>query len=429
MITGPWPAAIVSVTVAVTLAVARPGPAAAADSSIPLHVDFAAPAGCSSAAAFLAGVRARLNPARRAQPGEKGVLVRVRLNRTGARVHGALSVIDARGETDRREVDSGSCDEVVEVLSLTVALALDPGVAAAPSGSPRAASPHTPPATATDVRVPRKQDHRAASGGTDVPPTAPAKAPASDSAPPVAAPPTTRTAAQGSPPPKPSPPPPPFAEAPAAPAPVAPPKAPEAPAPPPVPKNDPTPAPVAAVADDAPAAGNGARVSIGARGVATQVVAPYVSLGGSVAVTVTGRRDGRVPASAELAFLYVPNDFLLPPPDVQVRWTAAALTVCAPWGLGGVVQVQPCALAIGGWLAAAPGRDVEYPMSAGRSWWSLGGAIRASAALGAGFFLNLDVGVSVPLIRRRFIITQPLATLGETPWVSALAGLGISYPL
>ena len=169
-------------------------------------------------------------------------------------------------------------------------------------------------------------------------------------------------------------------------------------------------------------------VDLGARAVVSQVVSPYFSLGGAVSVVLTRNRVDEPPIALGVALLHVPNDFLLASPDVVVRWTAVALTACPPIGLGGRFQIQPCLLGMGGWLTARE-QAVANPSSVGRTWWSAGALVRATLPLGGGFSIDLDVGVSVPFVKRRFIVTSPDSTVGETPSVSTVAGIGVSRSL
>ena len=106
----------------VTLGAATEGSGSAV---IPIRVEFSAPARCSDVDVFYSGVLARVSRARRAEAKETGVRFKVRLTRVGNRIQGELRVIDSRGRADTRKVAGASCDEVVEVLSLTAALALD----------------------------------------------------------------------------------------------------------------------------------------------------------------------------------------------------------------------------------------------------------------------------------------------------------------
>ncbi|HEY7371627.1 MAG TPA: hypothetical protein VIF57_05560, partial [Polyangia bacterium] len=106
------------------LALAAPAPVAAGD-GVAIRVEFDAPAGCSSADTFYGGLLARMNRARRAVPGEDAIRLAVRLTRVGSRVRGELRLMGGgRGEGDTRRVEGETCDAVVEVLSLTAALAL-----------------------------------------------------------------------------------------------------------------------------------------------------------------------------------------------------------------------------------------------------------------------------------------------------------------
>ena len=91
-----------------------------------IRIELEAPPECATAEAFYEAVRARTERARTVREGEAGVRVVVRLSRVGPRVHGELRVIGEHGESDTRRVDGGTCTEVVEALSLTVALAVDP---------------------------------------------------------------------------------------------------------------------------------------------------------------------------------------------------------------------------------------------------------------------------------------------------------------
>jgi hypothetical protein len=126
--------------------------------------------------------------------------------------------------------------------------------------------------------------------------------------------------------------------------------------------------------------------------------------------------------------LHLPNDFLQSPSEVVLRWTAVAVTACPGWGLRRRIQIDPCLAGIGGWLSATD-RAVTNPRSAERSWWSVGGLLRAVGRVGAGFGLELDAGVSFPLATRRFVTMTPDRTVGETVTASVLATLGVIYEL
>jgi hypothetical protein len=110
-----------------------------------IRIELEAPPDCATAEAFYEAVRARTERARTVREGEAGVRVVVRLVRAGARVQGELRVIGERGESDTRRVDGGTCTEVVEALSLTVALAVDPTALLGPQESVVKLPPPEPP--------------------------------------------------------------------------------------------------------------------------------------------------------------------------------------------------------------------------------------------------------------------------------------------
>ncbi|WP_437670393.1 hypothetical protein [Sorangium sp. So ce131] len=309
---------------------------AAAPDPIPVRIDLDAPADCATADQLYAAISARNERVRLANADEPSMNVQVRLTRTPRKVHGELRVIHDRGSTDTRTVEGASCGIVLQALSLTAALSLDQvAEEAAPAPPP---PPTTPPA------------------------------------------------------PPPVPPPPPRDQAPAAPAPEAPPF----------------------------------RFELGAQALVAQVVSPYVSLGGAVVARMTQRSNSALSPSFGIALVHARND-LVGAGRASVQWTAAALTGCPlRWHVAGPVDVQPCVFAAGGWLTAS-GRGITDPQSASRSWWSAGALARADWALATDTSLELEAGVSVPLVRRRFIITSPEETVGETPTVSPLAGLGLVY--
>lgn len=63
---------------------------------------------------------------RLARIGEQGIRIHVRISRIGRTVRGELDMGDPQEASDTRRVDGLSCGEVVEALSLTAALAIDP---------------------------------------------------------------------------------------------------------------------------------------------------------------------------------------------------------------------------------------------------------------------------------------------------------------
>ncbi len=112
---------------------------------IPLRVVFEAPSDCSSVDAFYSGVRARTERVRLASPGESATELQVHLSQSGTGAHGELRMLGEHGETDTRKVDGGTCDEIVEALSLTAALALDPAARVTAKPAPPEEPPKPPP--------------------------------------------------------------------------------------------------------------------------------------------------------------------------------------------------------------------------------------------------------------------------------------------
>lgn len=131
MVTG-WNSLLLLVTTGLNVPVVPEGPT-------PISVEFVAPAGCSSLDSFYRGVRARTDRVRLANAGEQGVQIRVQVFRVGTTIRGELRIGDHQEESETRRVDGVSCNEVVEALSLTAALALDPSASLL---SGRDARPH-----------------------------------------------------------------------------------------------------------------------------------------------------------------------------------------------------------------------------------------------------------------------------------------------
>ncbi len=390
------------------VALAQTGPPV----SVPVRIEFDAPAGCSDADAFLAGVLARARRVHLARPGETAVRLTIHVTRTGARVHGELRVNEARGEAETRRVDGATCAEVVQVLSLTAALAIDPTadlLAPPASEKPPAAPPAVrapPPAAAS----PSPLRTAPAAGGSPVP--APPSAPPVATSPP--APPAAAHPAQLAAPPASAPP----ASPPAA--------APDSMTPPPVV----TPAPAATVVAEPPREpprATGPR--IGASMVAARLLTSSLGLGASLWGRLATTTRGGLTPSVTLAALYLPGDFFGSGDDLGIGWMALAATACPGWALGDRLRVELCARITAGVLAAT-NHSVNTPRSVDRWWGSAGALLRLTAPLGAGLMLDLDAGVDFPFVTRRFITTtvtnQPV---GATTSVSPTLSLGLSHGL
>src|SRR6185312_8922242 len=103
--------------------------------AVPVRIDFAAPAGCADEDTFWSGIASRTERARTARAGEAAMRMTVRLTRAAAKVQGELRIAMPGRHVEARRVEGATCTEVVQVLSLTAALAIDPSATIAPMAS------------------------------------------------------------------------------------------------------------------------------------------------------------------------------------------------------------------------------------------------------------------------------------------------------
>ena len=127
-----------------------------------------------------------------------------------------------------------------------------------------------------------------------------------------------------------------------------------------------------------------------------------------------------------VALVRLQNDLFEKPERASIRYTAVALTACpARWSVQGVVTLEPCALLLAGWLGAA-GKANTYNASVLRSLYSAGGSLTLGVPFG-GFALELSGAFTLPLVSRRFVAGISPTTVGETPAISPIGGLGFRY--
>ena len=117
--------------------------------AVPVRVSYDAPADCPNAQAFYDAVRARTDHVRQAVGEEPRLDVAVRVTRDPRGFAGEVREVVNGKESAVRSMDGETCKEVVEALSLTVALSIDPD-AHAPVAQPttRPAPQPAPPAAA-----------------------------------------------------------------------------------------------------------------------------------------------------------------------------------------------------------------------------------------------------------------------------------------
>ena len=338
-------AGYLSLTLAAILA---PGAQDSETGTKPVEVEVDAPDGCSGAEAFYSSLRSRTDRVRRADGNGPRTTLQIRLTRVHGQVVGELRMVDDRGGTDTRKVQGASCDDVVQALSLTAALALDPSaLISAPATTPALDSP----ATAA--------------------PTPPVAVPAA-----VEQPTPSATA---------------TAEA------VRPQR------------------PVPAI-----------EFSVGPVG--TTLLVGSFSPGVTLGARRTLAEEGVFRPTLGMAVAYARNDVFASPSVARVSLAGLASTVCPLRWTASILTIEPCALVLTGWLSAT-GRQITQTNTVDRLWLSAGGTVRTTAFVGLGFSLELEAGVSAPLLKRRFFTTVPSNVVAETPTLSPIVGIGLTYGL
>jgi hypothetical protein len=369
---------VVRVASTLLIGIALSARAAAADST-PVQVSLEAPAGCSSAREFYAAVRARTGRVHLSPGGAEALALRVVVIRNRRKFQGELRVSDPRGQSSTRKVSGATCEEVVRALSLTAALAVDQIVEPIHDSARSSNEGTTNGTSATGA-----DSAEAKSGATD-----------GDAASTVD---RNRAGAK------------PRVERDAG-------------------ADD---ADADADADDESSSnssddGRSFVADVGAQALVGEIISPRVSVGGALFVGVMKPGSGWFSPSLGIAVAHVPAEFGQSGGDVSIRWTAVMVTACPlRFQLNDTISIQPCASGSGGWLTAR-GESSETPAAASRSWWSAGVLGRISSAIGGGTAVRFELGLSVPLLRRRFITTPPEETVAESPAISALGALGVAH--
>jgi hypothetical protein len=311
----------------------------AAPAPTPIRVALEAPPDCATAESFYQGIRDRTDRVRTAEPGENTVELSVRLVRTSNKVQGELRMAGDHGDSDTRRVEGATCDEVVEALSLTAALALDPTarLLAPPASKARPASP-SPAPSPPSKRLPIYEP------------------------PPPSPPPRQR-----------------FSE-----------------------------------------------FSLSVQGLATTLVSPGMSFGGAL----TGRMAFDPDASGQsvsVAMLHLRNDLFRTPDAARYRLSGFSITGCpVRLRFSRLTALEPCATTTAGWLSAEA-VEAKVQTDRVRTYWSVGALLYLRVSAGAGAALELLGGLTTPLTMRHFNLGVPPETLGQTPVISPLLGVGLSW--
>lgn len=331
-----------------------------------VEVQFEGPAGCSGADAFFASLRSRTTHVRAAEGDEPRTILQVRLSRERGRVVGQIRTIENNGATDTRKVQGATCDDVVQALSLTAALALDPTAVLSVS----------PEDSATEATAPGQP-----AGPVNATPPAPAINDA-------AAPPAEKAA--------------------------------------PAVKEQPE----AANAAGVPAAPSppwaGPSWELGAGLVGLTLLSGDFSPGATLDVQKHLGSGALFRPALGVTLVYARNDVLQTPAETAAALVAAGVTLCPVRVRTSVLTLQPCVSFLGGMLAAA-GRQLTHEKRVDRLWLSTGLALRALVSLGHGLSLRLEGGFQLPLYRRRYFATLPSNVIAETPTISPVVGLGLTY--
>ena len=384
--------------------------------AIPVSIDWTAPTGCSDPDTFFRGVSARLPRVRREDANPSSVRLQVSLARGVSEARGTLNIQGPRVESEARSVTGKTCDEVVQGLSLTAALALDsasarPATASVPPSKPVATSTRRQPPRATEAAAVAKRPPpdtvAVAAPQTNAPPANPPSTPAE----------TPPSNAR---------------ESAVTPAPHAEPAAAEPPRPQAVPPPPDLPAGPPVIAAPSTAESRAPEVTLNARTLAANIMSGAASLGGSIGVDLSTRPIAQeaIPFTVGLNALYFAGRFLAngASGDITRSYAAGMVSVCPPWGVQTALLVQLCAFGVGGWLTA---RDnaATTPQTVGRTWGGGGALLKGTWPLAAGFALGVELGAFVPFVKRRFSINDPPIPIVETSSLTLQAGLGLSYRL
>jgi hypothetical protein len=168
-------------------------------------------------------------------------------------------------------------------------------------------------------------------------------------------------------------------------------------------------------------------LGLGAQALVAEFVQPYVNVGGALFGRLAIDTGGAFRPAFGIGLFHSRNDFVQEPGKAAVSVTAATLTAC-PWRLplGPIAGLSPCGLAQGGSVTAT-GIEVDAPRTVSRSYWAVGGLLRADLELSREIAFELELGLGAPLVERRFVTRPTLESAGKTPVVAPLASLGIVY--
>jgi hypothetical protein len=109
--------------------------------------------------------------------------------------------------------------------------------------------------------------------------------------------------------------------------------------------------------------------------------------------------------------------------SAKLRDVAFGLSAC-PFRIQlGLAHAEPCVLASVGLLRVSDDSALN-PRAVNRSLWGLGALGRYRVPLTPGVSLEVEAGVTLPLVERRFVTVGPERIVAKTPWISPFLGLG-----
>ncbi|HET9933601.1 MAG TPA: hypothetical protein VFQ35_23005 [Polyangiaceae bacterium] len=334
----------------------------------PVEVELEAPSGCADSRSFFERLRARTDRVRLAQPGERALIIDVRVSRVGAKVHGELRFRQDATESATRQVDGATCEEVVGVFTLTAALALERLNAESESGNAALAIDGVDGQGGASSAGSAKAQAGAPSAGSGG-----AAAGAGNG--------NGKTVSEGS-------------------------------------GSDDE--PPAETWETDPMGGLLRRtihVELGAGVGLTQVLSPLLATGVGPLVRVRHRR-----MAVGLSSLYWSSRLTNADTSTSLRSLGFSLSAC-PWSWQAErVFFEPCVLGNVGFLHVS-NSSVVNSRAADRTLWGIGVLGRVRAAISPVLALELEGGFHVPLVERRFITERPERIVAETPWISPFVGL------
>jgi hypothetical protein len=128
-----------------------------------------------------------------------------------------------------------------------------------------------------------------------------------------------------------------------------------------------------------------------------------------------------------LAFAASPTT-ATPGGTVTFVWLAARASACPLALVLGPLTVRPCS-GIDAGILHGQGGDLAHPAAATRPWIAPTIAARAQWTIAAAIHVELEAGLTVPLIRDRFVFDTPPVDAHAAPPIAGFASLGVGFLL